>query len=148
MGDFIIMRIKERIKVRCIHPGRAQGEAIVSQIPFSFKGEIDPQTGIIPSPSHEHFGKSLKGKILVCPSGKGSSENTNVAYEAMKHRVSPAAIIVREIEPVLAACALIGDIPTVEVSESALNLIETGDFIKVDTQKGYVEIVRKAKEDF
>lgn len=53
-----------RIKGRCIHPGRAEGEAIVSQIPFSFKGEIDPQTGIIPSPSHEHFGKSLKDKIL------------------------------------------------------------------------------------
>lgn len=71
-----------------------------------------------------------------------------MAYEAMKHGVTPAAIIVREIEPVLAASVLIADIPTVEVTEDVLRLIKTGDFIKVDAQKGYVEVVGKAKEDF
>jgi predicted aconitase with swiveling domain len=66
----------------------------------------------------------------------------------MKHGVTPAAIIVREIEPVLAASVLIADIPTVEVTEDVLRLIKTGDFMKVDAQKGYVEVVEKAKEDF
>jgi len=136
-----------RIKGRCINPGRAEGEAIVSRIPFSFKGEIDPQTGIVPSPSHEHFGKSLKDKILICPSGKGSSENTNVAYEARRHGVSPAAIIVTKIEPVLAASVLIAGIPTLEVNKDVLGLIKTGDFIKVDAHKGYVEIIGKSEED-
>lgn len=136
-----------RIKGRCINPGRAEGEAIVSKIPFSFKGEIDPQTGIVPSPSHELFGKSLRDKILVCPSGKGSSENTNVAYEAKRHGVSPAAIIVMEIEPVLAASVLVAGIPTLEVNKDVLELIKTGDFIKLDAGKEYVEIKGKSKEN-
>jgi predicted aconitase with swiveling domain len=130
-----------KIKGRCLNPGIAEGEAIVTRIPFSFKGEIDPKTGIIPSPSHEFFGHSLKGKILICPTGKGSSENTNVAYEAKAYGSAPAAIIVQKIEPVLGAAVIVADIPAVEVSEDIFKVIKTGDHIKVDASEGIIEIV-------
>jgi predicted aconitase with swiveling domain len=131
-----------KLRGRCINPGKAEGEAIVSHLPFSFKGEIDPHTGMIPSPSHEHFGRSLKDKILICPSGKGSSENTNVAYEAKLSGVAPAAIVVQKMEPVLAACVLVADIPTLEVNQDVFELIKTGDRVKVDAHEGYLEILK------
>ncbi len=131
-----------KLRGRCINPGKAEGEAIVSHLPFSFKGEIDPNTGMIPSPSHEHFGRSLKDKILICPSGKGSSENTNVAYEAKLAGVAPAAIVVQKMEPVLAACILVADIPTLEINQDILELIKTGDHVKVDAHEGYLEILK------
>ena len=130
-----------KLKGRCLNPGRADGEAIVTHIPFSFKGEIDPESGIVPSPSHELFDQSLKGKILVCPTGKGSSENSNVAYEAKANGVTPAAIIVRKIEPVMAAAILIADIPALEVSKDVSMLIKSGDYVKVDAAEGTIEIL-------
>ena len=66
------------LKCRGVNPGKAEGEAVVSRTPFSFFGELDPATGRIIAPSHELFGKSIKGKIFVCPSGKGSSGGTNI----------------------------------------------------------------------
>lgn len=129
-----------KVKGRCLNPGRADGEAIVTHIPFSFKGEIDPENGTVPSPSHELFGQSLRGKILICPTGKGSSENTNVAYETKVNGVAPAAIIVQRIEPVLAAAVIIADIPAMEVSKNIFEIINTGDHVKVDASEGTLEI--------
>ena len=131
-----------KLKGRSLNSGKAEGEVIVTHIPFSFKGEIDPDSGIVPSPSHELFGQSLKGKILVCPTGKGSSENSNVAYEAKANGVAPAAIIVRKIEPVLAAAVLIADIPALEVDRDVFELLKTKDYVRLDASEGAIEIVK------
>ena len=131
-----------KYKGRRLNFGSAEGEAIVTTIPFSFKGEIDPESGTVPSPSHELFGQSLKGKILVCPTGKGSSENSNVAYEAKANGVAPLAFIVKSIEPVLAAAILVTETPALEVSDDVFKLIKTGDYIKLDASKGIVEIIK------
>ena len=127
-----------KLRGRCISAGRAKGRAIVTHIPFSFKGEIDPKTGMVPSPSHELFGQSLKGKVLVCPTGKGSSEGSNLAYEAMRNGVAPVAIIMRQVEPVLAAAVLIAKIPAVD--EVDIEFISPGDLVRVDASKGIVEV--------
>jgi len=133
------------LKGRVLNAGFAEGEAIVTKTPFSFKGEIDPKSGIVPSPSHELFGRSLKGKILICPTGKGSSENSNVAYEAKTNGVMPAAIIVKRIEPVLAAAILISGIPALEVSEDVFGLVKSGDHVKVDGSTGTAEISKRTE---
>ena len=134
-----------KLKGRTVNHGNAEGEAIVARIPFSFLGEIDPSTGKVPSPSHELFGQSLAGKILVCPTGKGSSFNSGVAYLAKKAGNMPKAMIVGEVEPVLAACILTADIPAVDkLDQNPLEVIKTGDYVKVDADRGIVEVIKQS----
>jgi predicted aconitase with swiveling domain len=133
-----------KLKGRKVSPGRAEGEAIVTKIPFSFLGELDPATGKVPSPSHDLFGKSLKDKIFVCPTGKGSSIGPGIAYIAKKQGNIPKAFIVGNVEPVLAAAILLLEIPAVDqLDKDPLEVIETGDYVKIDADRGIVEVIKK-----
>jgi len=135
-----------KLKGRKVNPGMAEGEAIVTQIPFSFLGELDPATGKIPSPSHDLFNKSIAGRIFVCPGGKGSSAGPGVAYLAKQSGNMPKAIIVKEIEPVIAAAIIFADIPAVDqLDQDPLQAIETGDYVKVDADRGIVEVIKKKR---
>lgn len=130
------------LKGHTINPGYAEGEAIVTTIPFSFLGELDPSTGKVPSPSHELFGQTLSGKILVFPTGKGSSGGPTIAWKAMKAGNSPKAIICIEAEPVVAAAAIIAGIPMVDrLNRNPLEVIKTGDYVKINATEGFVEIL-------
>jgi len=133
-----------KLKGRKVNSGKAEGEAIVTRIPFSFLGELDPSTGQIPSPSHDLFGKSMKDKIFVCPTGKGSSTGPTIAYSAKKAGNMPKAMVVTQVEPVLAAAILTADIPAVDqLDRDPVDVIETGDYVKVDADQGVVEVIKK-----
>ena len=56
--------------------GSAQGSALVFLQALSFWGGIDSETGDIIDHSHPGFGENVAGKILVMPSGRGSSSQT------------------------------------------------------------------------
>jgi len=134
-----------KLKGRTVNPGKAEGEAIVARIPFSFLGELDPSTGKVPAPSHELFGQNLAGKIFVCPTGKGSSAGPGVAYLAKKAGNMPEAMIIREVEPVLAAAIITAEIPAVDkLDQDPLEAIKTGDFVKIDADEGTVEVIKKS----
>ncbi len=61
------------IECRKISRGQATGEVIMSHDPLSFLGGVDPQTGNVIDREHELYQKNISGKILVIPSGKGST---------------------------------------------------------------------------
>jgi len=133
-----------KLKGRVVNPGKAKGEAIVTWTPFSFLGELDPSTGKICSPGHELFGQSLVDKIFVCPTGKGSSGGPGISYLAKKNGNMPKAMIIKEVEPVLAAAILTADIPAIDrLDQDPLECIETGDYLEMDADQGIVEIIRK-----
>lgn len=133
-----------KLKGRCINPGNVEGQALVIRFPFSFAGELDPETGKALSPSPELFGQSLKDKILVCPTGRGSSMGPNVAYLARKHNNAPIGMIVRDIEPILASAVIVADIPTIDrLNEDPLEIIATGDYLKLNADEGVVEVLKK-----
>ncbi len=132
------------LKGHTINSGKAEGEAIVTSMPFAFGGEFDPATGKIPSPSHELFGQSIKGKIFVCRTGRGSSGGPSIAWVAKKLGNLPKAMICSEAEPVIAIAAITTDIPMVDrLDQNSLDVIKTGDYVKVDATEGIVEIVGK-----
>ena len=132
------------IKGRPVSPGKGEGEAVVLDVPFSFLGELDPDTGKIASPLHEHYGKSLKGKILVASTGKGSSMGPVISWYAMKSGNNPAALILLQAEAIIAGAALVAGIPMVDrLEKNPLEVIKTGDYVKVDADTGTVEIASK-----
>lgn len=134
-----------KLKGRCINPGNVEGRALVMPFPFSFVGEFDPETGKIISTHPEFAGQSLKDKILVCLTGKGSSMGPGTAYLARKYNNAPMGLIVAEIEPVLACAALVADIPTIDrLNEDPLSIIATGDYLRLNADEGLVEVLKKS----
>lgn len=133
-----------KIKAKPVTKGVAEGEAIVSGMPISFTGGMDPDTGIIREPGHELEGKSVAGKILIFPVGKGSTTGSWQFYAAFKRGNAPRGIINNTVEGVVAVSAIITEIPMVYAPENdPLACIKTGDFIKLDADNGIVEIIKK-----
>jgi len=118
------------LKGRIISKGKAQEEALVTSQPISFYGGVDPNTGEVIEKGHELQGKSVKGKILVFPNGKGSTVGSYTLYRMKKNGVAPAGMINRECETVVAVGAIISEIPCVDKID--ISQIKTGDLIRID----------------
>jgi len=132
------------IKAHTVCAGKAEGEAIVYEGPFSFMGDMDPLTGRICVPRHPLEGKSLVNKVFLFTTGKGSSAGDCAAWAARENGKTPAAIICLESEPILSGAVIITGIPTVDrPQENPFDLVHTGDFIRVDADAGVVEITQK-----
>jgi predicted aconitase with swiveling domain len=121
---------KMELKGRIISKGKAQEEALVTSQPISFYGGVDPNTGEIIEKGHELQGKSVKGKILVFPTGKGSTVGSYTLYRMKKNGVAPAGMINRECETVVAVGAIISEIPCVDKID--ISQMKTGDVIRMD----------------
>ena len=101
---------------RCVVPGVAEGEALVTHDRISGWGGIDSRTGTIVEVRHALRGVSFAGKVLVFPGAKGSS----------------GAVVTRA--PALT-----------DFDGDPLALIETGDWVRVDADHGLVEITKAAQ---
>ena len=126
-------------KGRSINPGFAEGEAVVSKEPIGFYGGIDPKTGMFIEKGHELEGKSVKGKILVFPKGKGSTVGSYVIYGLAANKVGPLAIVNSETETIVATGVILADIPCVDGIPT--DKLKTGDRLKVDATAGTVEVL-------
>jgi predicted aconitase with swiveling domain len=114
---------------RCIKAGTAEGEALVSSEPIGFLGGVDPATGIVTDRGHPLEGRCVAGKVLVFPTGKGSTVGSYVLYQLAENGLAPAAILNAESEPIVAVGAIISNIPMVD--RLPLDQFKTGDWIQV-----------------
>jgi predicted aconitase with swiveling domain len=133
---------KQVIKCRKISKGHAKGEVIVTKDPLSFLGGVDPKTGIIIDSTHELYGKKISGKILVIPSGKGSTVGSYVIFQMAKNKTAPSAIISLKAEPIIATGAIMAEIPMVDQPDAdILNILKEGDIVEVDADSSIIKIV-------
>lgn len=124
---------------RKIFRGKAVGEALVTGDDISFYGGCDPDTGEIVEKGHHLEGRSVAGKILVFPTGKGSTVGSYVLYALKKAGKAPLAIVNRVMDPVVAVGCIISEIPAVDQIE--IEKIETGQRLEVDADSGVISIV-------
>ena len=131
-------------RCRCIVKGKGSGEAIVSREPMCFY-LCDPATGTVIEKNHPLQGKSLAGKVLVLQSGKGSSVvQVDGFYQLWVKGNLPAAIIVRETEPVLVSSAVVVDAVMVDrMEEDPFEAIRDGDTVEVDADSETVRVTRR-----
>jgi hypothetical protein len=129
---------------RKINGGLAEGEAIVSSLPSSYLGDLDPRTGIVLPEGHDLRGQRIAGKIFVFPIGKGSTVGPNIAYAAKGLGNAPKAMVCVEAEPVMAMVAIMNDIPMVAGLQSdILNIIRSGDLVRVDGDTGTIQVTKR-----
>jgi predicted aconitase with swiveling domain len=134
------------ISLKChkIVGGCGEGEALVSHEPICFY-LTDPKTGIVREKDHELRGKNLANKVLVFPSGKASSVvQIDGLYKLATHNLAPKALIVKDVETVLIVSAFLVKVPLVDrLEKDPFEAINTGDFVKVDANKGRVTITKR-----
>lgn len=123
---------------RKISTGRAAGEALVTSMGISFYGGVDPQTGRVAEKGHELEGQSIAGRVLVFPTGKGSTVGSYTLYRLKKAGLAPAAIVNAEAETITAVGCIISDIPCVD--HIPIEEIKTGMQVSVDGESGIVGI--------
>jgi predicted aconitase with swiveling domain len=114
---------------RVIKSGTAEGIALVSPAPIGFLGGVDPETGIVIEPGHPLEGQCVAGRVLVFPTGKGSTVGSYTLYRMAQAGTAPAAIVNAESEAIVAVGAIISDIPMVDQIDTGQ--IRTGDRVTI-----------------
>lgn len=123
---------------RKIYKGTVEAEAIVTKHGISFYGGVDPDTGKVVEVGHELEGQSITGKVLVFPTGKGSTVGSYTMYRLKKNNLAPAAIVNEKIDTIIAVGCIISEIPCVDKIE--IKNIKTGQKVIVNGSEGTVEV--------
>jgi uncharacterized protein len=137
--------VRTTLACRGASPGRATGEALVSSDAICFY-LVDPESGEVIEDNHALLGRSVAGRILVFPGGKGSSVvQADGLYQLAKRGNAPAAMIVEQFDTVLVASAVIIGVPLVgKLDADFFSQVRDGDVIEVDADAETVTVAGDA----
>ncbi len=122
-------------KGRALVPGKAKGKAVVVDT-ISFYGDVDPKTGIL-----KDAGTSLKGKILVARTSRGSTVGSYIIYSLKENDVAPLAILMERAEPIVVVGCVLAEIPLIDsLPPNFFKAIKNGITLSV-VEDGTVEIL-------
>jgi predicted aconitase with swiveling domain len=127
------------LRGRTIAPGRATGTVLSSTCPISFFGGVDPETGVVTEPTHPLAGQSVAGRVLVFPTGKGSTVGSYTLYRLARCGRAPVAMVLCACETIVAVGAIIGEIPCVD--QVTIERITDGARVEVDADRGSVTLL-------
>jgi predicted aconitase with swiveling domain len=119
-----------RLHGRVILRGKTRGLALVSAAAIGFLGGVDPETGVVIERDHPLYGQCIAGRVLVFPTGKGSTVGSYTLYRLSKRGLAPVAIINARSEAIVAVGAIMAGIPMVDRVD--ISQITTGDAVEVD----------------
>jgi len=137
------------LKGRGVVGGVAHAQALVSTRDFMFAHGINPKSGVIIDRRNDLYGASIVGKVFIFPYGTGSTTGAAWILEAVRNGKHPAAVINIRTEPIIAIGFILAEliydkkIPVVDnLNKNPIEVIKTGDYVKVDGDKGIVEVFR------
>ena len=118
---------------RSISEGVGEGDIILSKDALCF-ALVEAETGVVLEKGHDLEGKSVAGKVLVMPTGKGSSVvQADGLYRLITHETAPVAVIIEQPEPVLVSTIIAMEVPLVDTVDPAFyEVVADGDRVVVD----------------
>jgi hypothetical protein len=132
------------LRGRKVFGGIAEGEALVTKETISGWGGVNAMQGTIIETRHELRGQSFKDKVLVFRGAKGSSGWSVVFHTARLAGSAPKAMIFNEMTTKVALGAVVMRVPSVtDLDRDPLQIIETGDWVRVDGDRGTVAITKR-----
>lgn len=135
------------IRGRKVIGGYAEGEALVSKWPVMGLTNFCPQLGIITERDHPLRGVSLKGKVFVFPTPRGSGGFVNIGRTVM-YGTNPIAMVYYKGNALTVCAALILKRPTVgDCEQDPSKIIDTGDWVIVKADEGIVEVIKRGKKE-
>jgi uncharacterized protein len=126
--------------------GVTEGEALVTKEMIAGWGAIDPKTGVIIERRHELYNACFKGKIFVFQGAKGSSGWAKNFQMTRVYGSQPAAMLFNVMNSKVALGSVVVHSPAMtDFDQDPTDMIETGDWVKVDADQGIVEITKRDK---
>jgi predicted aconitase with swiveling domain len=126
---------------RAVVRGVAEGSALVSTETIAGWGALDPVTGTITERRHPLVGQSFAGRVLVFPGAKGSSGWAAMFQTCRFNGTAPLAMVFTTLTTKVALGAVVTRVPAMtDLSEDPITVINTGDRVRVDADRGLVEI--------
>lgn len=125
------------------------GRVLLLTEPLSLWGGMDAATGTLIDVHHPQHGANLTGRVVVMPSGRGSSSSASVLAEAVRAGTAPAAIVLGEPDLILAIGAAVAEelysvgVPVIVASPAELAAVGDGDEVRIGPsadQKGFTII--------
>ncbi len=123
---------------RKIYSGQAAGETLASSMGISFFGGVDHQSGVVVERGHDLEGQSIAGKVLVFPTGKGSTVGSYTLYRLKRAGKAPIAIINAECETITAVGCIIAE--TSCVDRVPIDELQSGQRVVLDGERGTVTV--------
>jgi predicted aconitase with swiveling domain len=121
-----------------------EGEALVSTEGFSPRYDLDRWTGEISRPGHAIEGENIRDKILFFPTAKGGIAAGWAFHDLKTKGIAPKALVFEVTNPVMVQGAVFAGITITEGwSRDPLELIRTGDTVRVDPPNKRIEILRR-----
>lgn len=111
-------------------------------------GGMDPATGQLVDVHHPQHGANLAGRVVVMPSGRGSSSSASVLAEAARAGTAPAAIVLGEPDLILAIGAAVAEelygvrIPIIVRPRDQLARIRDGVMVRIGPRGGLRRVWR------
>ena len=113
--------------------GKVIGSILKSKKPINFLGTVDKKNGVISDKNHDLFGKSIKDKILVFPSGVGSSVGAYTIYSIKSNNSAPLAMICQKADLTVATGCALANIPLITISDDEFSKLENEMNVLLDT---------------
>lgn len=95
------------LSARCLAPGAGQGNLLHTDMPLSFWGGIDAQSGEVVDRHHPLCGQNVAGKVLAIPHGRGSCTGSSVLLELIMNGHAPAALVFEQADDILTLGAMV-----------------------------------------
>jgi hypothetical protein len=131
------------LRGRKVIGGVAEGEALVSRMPLMGWGSVNVKGGFVTERNHPLFEIPFKGKVLVFTEPRGSGGFAGYG-RTRNFGTNPAAFLYRKGNNLTIFAAMIMKVPTVtDFDQDPTEVIETGDYVRVDGDNGIVEVRKK-----
>ncbi|MGB3716131.1 MAG: aconitase X [Candidatus Promineifilaceae bacterium] len=116
-------------------------EAFVTDVPITFLGFVDRQSGVVREPGHPADGQSMAGKIAIFPKGTGSSVAPYVLLELFYRGMAPLAIANTEIDQQTAPACSLENIPyAFGFDPDLFENLQNGDQVELTRRNDGVEL--------
>jgi predicted aconitase with swiveling domain len=138
-------RADHHVSVFIGHPGigsAIRAHALVASDDFSARYDLDRLRGVFSRESHQLYGQSYVGRVLVLNTAKGGVASAWMLREMAERGMAPAALLFNRVNPILAQGAVFAQLPLIDrFAVDITKSIENGDELLIEPAIGQVTIV-------
>ena len=123
------------------------GKALVTDVPITYLGYVNRDTGVIEEPGHPLDGVSIADTVLIYPKGSGSTVAPFILMGLIYTEEGPRAIVNRDVCPLTLPAASLLNVPYAHgFDEDPCLEINTGDEVEMRLKNGIVtlQVVNRA----
>ena len=118
-----------------------QGKALVTDVPITYLGYVNRDTGVIEEPGHPLDGIAISDTILIYPKGSGSTVAPFILMGLIYTGMGPRAIVNRDVCPLTLPAASLLNVPYAHgFDEDPCLEINSGDDVMMTLTNGVVQL--------